>query len=513
MPNTSPAATPMSRLQSIGATVAFLLATCASDAFAFLINEPPARIAVVEYHNTFLDHYFLTANPQEMTVIDAGGAGPGWVRTGRAFEAYAGVNPYCNGCVPIARFYGTPGLGPNSHFYTENPEEAAILQRPGTGWTLESASAFAALPPGAGGACPAAAPVAVRRLYNGRFMFNDSNHRYVIRESDRAAMVAAGWADEGVHFCAFAEKETPLKSFSINAPLEGNILPSAECEDESLRVGPCVAINNLPVPRTPLRIGDFNTTDLYRFVNLTSIVSEVAYVPFLGGAETADGPFLQATARIDALKSDTVYGIHVDSRGKGPDQSSSINPLYQFRTRPEDGDARFFPWREDPAGETELSIFSIVQVQKGLARNAESSFQGHPTLEFIDTRSGHHLYFTVSAYAQKPDDGSDYLAPDVGTGKVIVGTAHRPVTPFGRSLRSSSLYTPSGFVGAAAGIFDFRMDRIEFGRVLSAARRIDPMLSSNPDDYLLDNFHFNNEIGGDGEIGLNVSLALRVMRR
>jgi hypothetical protein len=502
------------RFRFVGFVAALLLGAFASDAFAF--NNPPPTVAVVEYHNTILDHYFLTANQEEMKVIDAGGAGPGWMRTGRAFEAYAYVNTFCSGCVPIARFYGTPGLGPNSHFYTENPAEAAILQRPGTGWTLENASAFAAFPLDAGGACPAFGTVAVRRLYNGRFMFNDSNHRYVTRESDRAAMVAAGWADEGVHFCVLNALELPLKNYAIDAPLEGNILPSAQCEDESLRVGACIAINNLPVPGTPIPIGSFSLNDQYRFVNLTSLVSETAYVPFIGGAETADGPFLQGPADESSgngTQLDSRYGIHVDTRGKALNQASSINPLYQFHTRPEDGDARFFPWREDPAGEHELSIRSVVQVLKTVARTPGSHFQGHPTLEFIDTRSGHHLYFTVGVYSPFADDGSDYLAPDVGTGKVIVGTTHRASTPYGRSLGSSSLHTPSGFVGNMGGIFDYRMDRIEFGRVLAAARRIDPALSSDPNDYLIDNFHFNNEVGGDGEIGLNVSLSLRVMRR
>ena len=483
---------------------ATILASCSLEAFGFGILLSPPEASVVEYRNVLIDHYFLTADTFEVAAIDAGSAGPGWIRTGRGFRAYAYTNAWCSGCGPIARFYGTPGLGPNSHFYTESRDEASILRREGSGWTLERESAFAAPRPDSKGACPAGAPIPVRRLYNMRWTFNDSNHRYVTRESDRAEMVAAGWADEGVHFCALREEEIALEAFAIDAPPEGNIQPSAECEDESLRVGPCIAVNNLPVPRTPLNLFTFNAADSFRFVRLTDVYSEFVYVPWLGGAERADGPFVQAVG--------ARYGIHVDTSGKSATQLSSINPLYQFRTREEDGDARFFPWRADYPFETELSIASYLQVKKVATRNADSHVYGHPTLEFIDARSGRHLYFTVLGYGAGGPEGN-FLAIDAGTGKVIVGTTHRASTPYGRNLGSTSLVTPPGFEGTASGSFDFRMDRAEFLRVLADARSLDPALSPDPGDYLMDNFHYNNEVVGDGEVGLNLALTLRLMRR
>ena len=103
----------------------------------------------------------------------------------------------------------------------------------------------------------------------------------------------------------------------------------------------------------------------------------------------------------------------------------------------------------------------------------------------------------------------DYLAPDVATGKVIVGTTFRPDTPFGRSLGLPTLPTPSGFVPPNpwgwGGAFELRMDRAEFQKVLDAARTVDASLSDSPADYLVDNFHFNNEVYGDGEIGINLA--------
>jgi YVTN family beta-propeller protein len=41
---------------------------------------------VVEFYNTHLDNYFLTANADEANAIDGGSAGPGWVRTGNVFN-------------------------------------------------------------------------------------------------------------------------------------------------------------------------------------------------------------------------------------------------------------------------------------------------------------------------------------------------------------------------------------------------------------------------------------------
>jgi hypothetical protein len=81
-----------------------------------------------------------------------------------------------------------------------------------------------------------------------------------------------------------------------------------------------------------------------------------------------------------------------------------------------------------------------------------------------------------------------------------------------------TLPTPSGFVSPNfwgwGGYFEFRMDRAQFQRVIDAARTVDPALSSSPADYLVDNFHFNNEVYGDGEIGVNLAdFTLELLRR
>ncbi|MBK9607775.1 MAG: hypothetical protein IPO58_15585 [Betaproteobacteria bacterium] len=107
--------------------------------------------SVVELSNTGLDHYFVTADPNEAAAIDAGAAGPGWARTGQAWKS-GGPNRVC-------RFYGSPDIvaatglrrGPNSHFYTIEAAECAVV-KDDMGWQFESHD-FNGWPVPAGG-CP-----------------------------------------------------------------------------------------------------------------------------------------------------------------------------------------------------------------------------------------------------------------------------------------------------------------------------------------------------------------------
>jgi hypothetical protein len=161
-----------------------------------------ADAVVVEFHNTVLDHYFMTADAAEAAAIDAGRAGPGWTRTGAALGR-AWTNPDFTRAA-VCRFYGntTPGpdgrpLGPNSHFYTADAAECAAVKSD-AGWRFEGI--VFNVTPATDGAC-AEGSAAVHRAYNGRFAENDSNHRYMLDSALVATMTAAGWSNEGVVFC------------------------------------------------------------------------------------------------------------------------------------------------------------------------------------------------------------------------------------------------------------------------------------------------------------------------
>jgi uncharacterized delta-60 repeat protein len=175
-------------------------------AFLARFGSSATPASVVEFYNTQLLHYFITADPAEQTAVDNGAAGPGWTRTGLGFHAYTPALGIPVGVVPVCRFYGSTAInpatgqrrGPNSHFYTADAAECATVQLD-AGWTLEGFAFYITLP--VGGQCPTGL-VPVYRAYNERAAFNDSNHRYTTDVATYQQMIAMGWAGEGVVFCS-----------------------------------------------------------------------------------------------------------------------------------------------------------------------------------------------------------------------------------------------------------------------------------------------------------------------
>ena len=150
---------------------------------------------VYEYYNVDLKHYFRTAYPSESSFVLTGGAGAGWRDTQDYFLAWRDGS---QGAVPVCRFYGTPGKGPNSHFYTADAGECAFVKRD-PGWTYEGIAYYIKLP--ANGVCPSGT-VPIYRVYNNRWMYNDSNHRFTTDTAVVADLVAKNWVAEGVVMCA-----------------------------------------------------------------------------------------------------------------------------------------------------------------------------------------------------------------------------------------------------------------------------------------------------------------------
>lgn len=162
-------------------------------------GNPVSPVDLVEFYNTGLGHYFMSADLAEIESIDRGDAGLGWVRTG---ERVAGVA--ADACAlgyrnpdPLFRFYGRPGVGPNSHFFTADRAECGQVRRD-PGWNFEQVP-FRVWSAREGACPPKSRPV--HRLYNGRAALNDSNHRYAARQPVVDTMLAAGWIHEGVRFC------------------------------------------------------------------------------------------------------------------------------------------------------------------------------------------------------------------------------------------------------------------------------------------------------------------------
>jgi Heparinase II/III-like protein len=175
------------------------------------VKAAGGAVEVVEFYHAGLQHYFISADPAETTVLDGGAFGGAWKRTGSAYSAWdiAGAPA---GTVPVCRFFGTDRyrtngsrIGPNSHFYTADPGECAFVKsayqsvandgKSYPAWTFE-ANAFAVTLP-AGGACPAGTQSLYRSYNNGAL--GDPNHRY----STNADMLQlmAGWVFEGIRMC------------------------------------------------------------------------------------------------------------------------------------------------------------------------------------------------------------------------------------------------------------------------------------------------------------------------
>ncbi|BBJ22763.1 YncE family protein [Candidatus Nitrotoga sp. AM1P] len=154
---------------------------------------------VVEFYNTQLDNYFLTANTSEASAIDGGSAGPGWIRTGNTFKS--------GGSTAVCRFYGSQSPGPNSHFYTLLGAECDRLKQlqttiPATEkrWNFESLDFISTVP--INGTC-ASGLLPVYRAYNNGFARGvDSNHRISTSQAAIQEVTNRGWINEGIVMCA-----------------------------------------------------------------------------------------------------------------------------------------------------------------------------------------------------------------------------------------------------------------------------------------------------------------------
>lgn len=149
-------------------------------------------LAVVEYFNAKLDHYFISSLAADIEALDSGRL-PGWVRTGRTFRAYASAATAPANASPVCRFYIPPALG-DSHFYSASPDECASVRSKFPAFSYESPNVmYIALPNPVTGACPGAT-LPVWRLWNARA---DSNHRYTTDAATRAQMISRGYLAEG----------------------------------------------------------------------------------------------------------------------------------------------------------------------------------------------------------------------------------------------------------------------------------------------------------------------------
>jgi hypothetical protein len=170
--------------------------------FGLFFPALASAVTVVEFYNTNLDNYFITANANEAAAIDGGSAGPGWSRTGYTFTS--------GGSTPVCRFYGSQSPGPNSHFYTVDSAECQGLkdqQIPAgdprkltdKSWNFESLDFVST--PATNQTCPTGTRPVYRAYNNGFARGVDSNHRITSSTIAIQEVVNRGWSNEGVVMC------------------------------------------------------------------------------------------------------------------------------------------------------------------------------------------------------------------------------------------------------------------------------------------------------------------------
>ena len=155
-------------------------------------RTPEARL--VEFYSPSRDDYFLTMDATEMQTLDNT---PGWERTGEQFFAYV-TGPYdtsftsSRGTTNVARYYGLPSAGLNTHFYTFG-SSAEVSSLSPSAWVREVNEFAIRQPLTSTGFCPTHT-LPVYRLWNGR---TDAHHRWTISPDIRREMVERGWRPEG----------------------------------------------------------------------------------------------------------------------------------------------------------------------------------------------------------------------------------------------------------------------------------------------------------------------------
>lgn len=158
-------------------------------------------IDAVEYYNASLDHYFITADPDERHVLDQGTI-PGWTPTLVSFRVFKPDAPTSRDLAPVCRYYGRPEAGIDSHFYSASASDCAyVAQTWPDSWQLETTDAFKVIPNASCGAFD----TQVVRFYNNR---SNANHRYVKISTVGFggptmydSMRAQGWLPEGDAWC------------------------------------------------------------------------------------------------------------------------------------------------------------------------------------------------------------------------------------------------------------------------------------------------------------------------
>jgi len=276
-------------------------------------------LSVIEYVNETTGHYLLLpAGDPEIAIVEGGGAGPGWVRTGNDFT----TTTYAE--LPVCRFY-SPVF--NTHFYTADAAECALVKH-NTDWVYEK-SPFNTLEP-YDATCSGAAPV--YRFYHA------GDHRYTADTGIRDAMLARGWTYEGIAFCVARGGREAVMSTTV-LPTRVDSVPG--CLSTA---GNCVALDSLvPMPNQvpPYLPPEYFTVNPAFPTNFADIVGNNMYLAPVYTSQPADA----ATIAQHSFAG-TYAALYVNGSDRTGGDYASISPMAVLPgVAGSNGDQRVYVWR------------------------------------------------------------------------------------------------------------------------------------------------------------------------
>ena len=151
---------------------------------------PAGDRRAIEYYYAAFNHYFVSADLDEIAGLDAG-AFQGWSRTGEGFRVAEAATP---GNSPVCRFFSIGFQPLATHFYTPYANECEILKAD-PNWVYEKIAFGLATPDPTTRGCPSETRV-LYRLWN-RNQGGVPNHRYTTSAITFDAMIDQGWIFEG----------------------------------------------------------------------------------------------------------------------------------------------------------------------------------------------------------------------------------------------------------------------------------------------------------------------------
>ena len=153
-------------------------------------GAPAGARRAVEFHHDAFDHYFVSADLDEVLGLDEG-VFQGWTRTGQSFPVGETSDARF---APVCRFFGVGFGALSSHFYTPYPYECEIVKADPK-WLYERIAFGLALPDPPTYGCPLGMQP-IHRLWNAN-AGGAPNHRYTASYVTMLDMIGIGWIMEG----------------------------------------------------------------------------------------------------------------------------------------------------------------------------------------------------------------------------------------------------------------------------------------------------------------------------